>query len=279
MNVSAAAAEIQAAKTEGLSILDILGKQSVQTVLFTLLIFLTGWFLIKYAVRLLKRVLSRRNTLDPSVRGVLVSALRAVLVFLLLLTCADRLGLPTTSLLTVVGALGLALSLALQSSLSNLAGGIFILTTKPFVTGEFIDAAGQSGTVTRIGFIHTQLNTIDNKQVYIPNGTISSSTVVNYSREQRRQLELNIPVPYDCSLKDARAVIERAVASDARIKETPYIRTWDLNSAAVSIKIRVWCLAEDYFELRSVLLENIKCGLDEAHISIPADRLDVRVKE
>lgn len=279
MNVSAAAAEMQAAKTEGLNILDILEKQSVQTVLFTLLIFLIGWFLIKYAVLLLKRVLSRRTTLDPSVRGVLVSALRGVLVFLLLLTCADRLGLPTTSLLTVVGALGLALSLALQSSLSNLAGGIFILTTKPFVTGEFIDAAGQSGTVVRIGFIHTQLNTLDNKQVYIPNGTVSSSTIINYSREQRRQLELNIPIPYDCSLKEARAVIERAVASDARIMETPYIRTWDLTSASVSIKIRVWCSAEDYFELRSALLESIKFGLDEAHISIPADRLDVRIKE
>ncbi|MEA5038947.1 MAG: mechanosensitive ion channel family protein [Clostridiaceae bacterium] len=279
MDISATMAAAQTAESEGKSFLDILQKQSVQTILFTLLIFLIGWFLIKYAVRLMDRVLSRHQTLDHSVRMVVLKALRAVLVFLLALTCADRLGLPTTSLLTLVGALGLAFSLALQSSLSNLAGGIFILTTKPFVTGDYIEVAGQGGTVTQIGFIHTRLNTIENKQIYIPNGTVSSSTITNYSHEDRRQLDINIPVPYDCSLKEARKVIETVVSADERVLETPYIRTWDLNASAVNIKVRVWCLAKDLWELRSALLENIKIELDEAHISIPFDQLDVHLKQ
>lgn len=277
MSISAAASAGQTAETQSRSVLDILQKQSVQTILVTLAIFLIGWFLIKYAVRLLNRVFARHQSLDPSVRSVALSSLRAVLVFFLILTCADRLGLPTTSLLTMVGALGLALSLALQSSLANLAGGIFILTTTPFVTGDFIEVAGQSGTVTKIGFIHTRLNTMDNKQVYIPNGTVSSSTVVNYSHENRRRLDFVIPVPYECSLKEARAIIEKVVASDDRIQDEPYIRTWELSSSAVNIMVRVWCAAENYFELRAALFENIKIGLDEAHISIPYDQLDVHI--
>lgn len=279
MNISAAASAAQNAESEGRSLLNVLQKQSVQTILVTIGILIVGWVLIKYAVRLLNRVLSRYDALDVSVRSVLLSTLRVALVFLLILTCADRLGLPTTSLLTVVGALGLALSLALQSSLSNLAGGIFILTTKPFVTGDFIDVAGQSGTVTKIGFIHTRLNTIDNKQVFIPNGTVSTASVVNYSNEARRQIDLTIPVPYECSLKEARTVIEKAASCDARVQEAPYIRVWELNASSVAVKVRVWCEAKDYMELRCALLEGIKIALDDAGISIPYDRLDVHIKQ
>lgn len=263
---------------EAKSILRILERQSVQNILMTLLILAVGWFLIKHFVRLLDRLISRRETLDRSVQKALLSVMRGVLVFILLLTCADRLGLPTTSLITLLGTLGLAFSLALQSSLSNLAGGLFILTTKPFVTGDFIDVAGQSGTVSRIGFIHTMLNTLDNKQIYLPNGTVSSAVIVNYSHEQRRQLDLEIPVPYNCSLKAARDVITAAVSGDERVLETPYIRTWGLSASAVTIKVRVWCAAADYFDLRSDLLERIKLALDEAHISIPFDQLDVHIK-
>jgi len=266
------------AAAEAKSALNILEKQSVRSILIALLVFVIGWFLIKYFVRLLEKVLTRRAALDASVRGAILSVCRGVLVFVLLLTCADRLGLPTTSLITLLGTLGLALSLAMQSSLANLAGGLFIMTTKPFVTGDFIDVAGQSGTVSKIGFIHTMLNTLDNKQIFIPNGTVSSSVVVNYSHEPRRQLDLDIPVPYECSLAAARAAIEQAVAAEPRVLEAPYIRTWALSASSVTVKVRVWCAAAEYFDLRAALLEGIKRALDDAHISIPYEQLDVHIK-
>lgn len=267
------------AAAEAKSALNILEKQSVRSILIALLVFVIGWFLIKYFVRLLEKVLTRRAALDASVRGAILSVCRGVLVFVLLLTCADRLGLPTTSLITLLGTLGLALSLAMQSSLANLAGGLFIMTTKPFVTGDFIDVAGQSGTVSKIGFIHTMLNTLDNKQIFIPNGTVSSSVVVNYSHEPRRQLDLDIPVPYECSLAAARAAIEQAVAAEPRVLEAPYIRTWALSASSVTVKVRVWCAAAEYFDLRAALLEGIKRALDDAHISIPYEQLDVHIKQ
>jgi len=267
------------AAAEAKSALNILEKQSIRSILIALLVFVIGWFLIKYFVRLLEKVLTRRAALDASVRGAILSVCRGVLVFVLLLTCADRLGLPTTSLITLLGTLGLALSLAMQSSLANLAGGLFIMTTKPFVTGDFIDVAGQSGTVSKIGFIHTMLNTLDNKQIFIPNGTVSSSVVVNYSHEPRRQLDLDIPVPYECSLAAARAAIEQAVAAEPRVLEAPYIRTWALSASSVTVKVRVWCAAAEYFDLRAALLEGIKRALDDAHISIPYEQLDVHIKQ
>ena len=267
------------AAAEAKSALNILEKQSVRSILIALLVFVIGWFLIKYFVRLLEKVLTRRAALDASVRGAILSVCRGVLVFVLLLTCADRLGLPTTSLITLLGTLGLALSLAMQSSLANLAGGLFIMTTKPFVTGDFSDVAGQSGTVSKIGFIHTMLNTLDNKQIFIPNGTVSSSVVVNYSHEPRRQLDLDIPVPYECSLAAARAAIEQAVAAEPRVLEAPYIRTWALSASSVTVKVRVWCAAAEYFDLRAALLEGIKRALDDAHISIPYEQLDVHIKQ
>ena len=264
---------------EASKILSILEKQSVVNILITLLIFVVGWFLIKYLVRIVDRLISRRDHLDVSVRGALVSVIRWVLIFILLLTCADRLGLPTTSLITLLGTLGLALSLAMQNSLANLAGGLFILTTKPFQTGDYIEVGGQGGTVSKVGFIHTMLNTLDNKQIYIPNGTVSSSTIVNYSNEERRQLDLDIPVPYECSLAEARDLIFRAASAQEGVLEAPYVRTWALSASSVTIKVRVWCLANEYFNLRAELLERIKLALDDGHIAIPYDQLDVHIKQ
>lgn len=253
--------------------------ETLRNLLGALLFLLVGWILIKYLVKLVSRLMSRRNDLDASIQSMVCTILRGALLFLLLLCCADQLGLPTTSIITLVGTFGLAFSLALQSSLSNLAGGIFILTSKPFVTGDFITAGDVSGTVTKIGFIHTLLNTMDNRQIYVPNGTISGASIINFSRETRRQIELTIPVPYECSLQDAKSVIEAAVAKETRIEEDPFIRTWNLSASSVDILIRVWCPAPLYWEVRSALLEEIKNDLDSAGIAIPYNQLDVHVRQ
>jgi Small-conductance mechanosensitive channel len=244
--------------------------------LATLLVFIVGYFVIKYLCRMLDRLFLKTDRLDRSLERLIVSVLRWGLLFLLGIICADRLGIPTASLVTVLGAAGLAFSLALQNSLSNLAGGIFILTTKPFRTGDYIAVAGTEGTVETIGLIHTHLHAIDNRSVYVPNSAIMAGNVTNYT-ESRRRLDLLIPVPYECSLEQAKRVIARVASADSRVQGEPFVRVWELSSSSVDIKLRVWCAGADYWELRSSMLEAVKIALDEEGISIPYSHLNIHV--
>ncbi len=245
--------------------------------LSTIIFFVLGWFAIKIVISLLRKFFDKNDKLDCSVEKMLLAVVRAALLFVLFLGCADHLGFSTTSVITLAGSLGLAFSLAMQSSLANVAGGIFILTSKPFTTGDYIVSGDISGTVVSIGFIHTQINTVDNQQIYVPNGTISAANIINLSREARRRVDLSIPVPYDCSLEKAKAVITDAVSKETRIEADPFIRTWNLNAHSVEIVVRAWCSADDYWEVRSNLLELIKFALDDNGIAIPFNQLDVHI--
>ena len=259
-----------------------LAKLNLQSILAAVVIFLVGFAVIKWACKLLNTLLARNEKLDPSIRGIGVNAIRILLLFLLILTCAQKLGLPTDSIITLLGTFGLAFSLAMQNSLSNLAGGLFILGSKPFETGDYIDVPGAEGTVSKVGFIHTILTTVDNKQIHVPNSTITGSIVTNYSQCETRRVDLTIPVSYACSLEQAKKVIEGVIAKDDRVLQqpaAPFVRVWNLGDSAVEIIVRVWCKAGDYWELRSALLENIKNTLDQEGIVIPYSQLDVHLIE
>ena len=260
------------------NIQNFLAGELVVNLLTTVIFLVLGFSAIKIICMLMRKFFEKSNALDPSVERILVTLVRGALIFVLLLGCADHLGFSTTSILTLAGSLGLAFSLALQNSLANVAGGIFILTSKPFVTGDFIESGDVSGTVTSIGFIHTMLNTVNNQQIYVPNGTISAANIINYSRETRRRIDLTIPGPYDCSLEQAKKVITDAVLTETRIEADPFIRTWNLNAHAVDIVVRAWCASNVYWEVRSNPLEQIKFALDANGISIPAGQLDVHIR-
>lgn len=235
---------------------------------------------IKYVGKLMARALEK-STLDPSVKSLAVSVMRGLLYFVLVLILAQQLNIPVTSLVTLLGAFGLAVSLALQNSLANLAGGIFILVTKPFVTGDYIEVTdGASGTVDSIGFIYTVVKTVDNRRIYLPNGSISSDKITNYSAEENRRLEMTFPVPYECDAAAARTLIEETLMQDGRIMRdpAPYVRVWTLGASAVDILCRVWVKNAEYFEVRSDALVRVKAALEQNGISIPYNQLDVRVR-
>ncbi len=254
-----------------------LRKLNLEVIIGAAIIFVIGYVLIKWVAKILTKVLARNPKLDPSIRALVVTVCRILLFFLLVLTCADKLGLPTTSIITLLGTFGLAFSLAMQNSLSNLAGGLFILVSKPFETGDYISVPGADGTVTQIGFIHTLLTTPDDKLIHVPNSTITGNTVVNYSQSPVRKVELTIPVPYECSLEQAKAVIRAVVEADGRVLEGGVIRVENLSASSVDIFLRLPCKSTDYWDLRSALLENIKVALDRAGISIPYNQLDVHL--
>ena len=235
---------------------------------------------IKYVGKLVARALEK-SALDPSVKSLIVSVFRGLLYFVLVLILAQQLNIPVTSLVTLLGAFGLAVSLAMQNSLANLAGGIFILVTKPFATGDYIEVSGgESGTVDSIGFIYTIVKTVDNRRIYIPNGSISADKITNYSAEENRRLEMTFSVSYDCDAAAARTLIEETLMQDGRIMPDPppYVRVWNLGPSAVDILCRVWVKNAEYFEVRSDALVRVK-GVLEAHgINIPYRQLDVYVR-
>lgn len=262
------------------AVLTTLSRLSFGVILHLVFTVAVGLVAIHYLVRLFSRLIGR-TSLDPSVCSLAAGVLRGLLWFVLVLIIAPQLGIQVTSLITLLGAFGLAVSLAMQTSLSNLAGGIFVLVSKPFVTGDFIEVSGgASGTVDSIGFIHTVIKTIDNHRIYIPNGALSADKIVNYSAEQNRRLEMTFSVCYECDAGQARQLIERTLLEDERIMRSPepFVRVWNLGASAVEILCRVWVKNADYWEVRSAALERVKKALEQAGINIPYNQLDVRLR-
>ncbi len=164
----------------------------------------------------------------------------------------------------------------MQDSLKNVAGGILLLSSKPFSTGDFIEIGAVSGTVQEVGVWHTILVTADNKRIYIPNSKVSDDTVVNYSVQDKRRIDLLFSVSYDCDLDAAQAVISDTIRRDGRVlgePEEPFVRVWELSPRSVEIMTRIWCRAEDYWELRSAVLGSVKLAFDRAGIKIPHEYL------
>ncbi|MDR0952007.1 MAG: mechanosensitive ion channel family protein [Oscillospiraceae bacterium] len=260
----------------------VLSNLQVTKLLSAVIILLLGLLLVNILSKILRKLLKKSGRLDLSLREFLLKTIKLLLYFVLFIIIASQLGIPITSLITILGALGLAVSLALQDSLSNVAGGLFLLSSKPFSTGDFIEAGAFSGTVAEIGVIHTVLVTIDNRRIYIPNGKLADETVVNFSVADKRRIDLTFPVAYESDLAKARAVIEGTIAKDTRVlsePEPPFVRVWELSDSSVDIMTRFWCKTEDYWELRSAALESVKGALDSAGVSIPYNHLTVEMKK
>ena len=159
------------------------------------------------------RTSEKLNKIDNSLRSFMISFSSVVLYIVLFITVAVILGIPTTSFITMLASCGVAIGLALQGSLSNFAGGIMILLFKPFKVGDYIDAAGESGTVTEISVVYTELLSVDNKRIIIPNGTITNSVIENYSAENIRRVDFTFNTAFDCDIEKVKKVITEILES------------------------------------------------------------------
>ncbi len=244
------------------------------------LVFVIGWLLIKLVNKLVGKAFSRTKV-DPILYTFALTATRIVLYVLLALTCLDMMGVKTTSLLTALGAAGLAVSLALQSSLSNLAGGVVLLVTKPFGKGDYVSIGDTEGTVHQIGLIHTILITFDNKRVYIPNGDISGSRITNFTAEAKRRLDLVFSIGYDDDVEKAKAAILQVLAQNplALLEPSPLVRVCAHSASSLDIACKVWVATENYWNLNFDLYEEVKAAFDREGIHIPFNQLDLHVVE
>ena len=242
---------------------------------------LVGLALIKGGVKLLSRQLFK-SKLDESLKPFIISAVSVGLKLLLVVSVVGILGIPTASFVAILGSFGLALGLAFQGSLSNLAGGVLLLTMRPFKVGDYIEGAGYSGTVKAIQILYTELVTPDNKMIYIPNGNLSNSGIVNYSVNDTRRVDFTFGVGYEVDNHHVLQTLERIVSAHPLIliDPEPFMRLSGHGDSAVDYTVRVWTKAEDYWTVHFDLMEKVKTTFDDEKISIPYPQMDIHaIKE
>ncbi|MCK5091939.1 MAG: mechanosensitive ion channel [Gammaproteobacteria bacterium] len=241
-------------------------------------LWIVGKWIAKKLVRLSRRLMAKAQ-LDEMLIKFAGNIIYTVLLIVVGIAALDQLGIKTTSLLAVFGAAGLAVGLALKDSLANFSSGVLLILFRPFKVGDFIEAAGVLGTVDEVRIFSTILHTPDNRQVIVPNGQIYGGTIVNFSANSTRRIDLVIGIGYEDDLRKARDIIETIVKNDDRILEEPepYVALGELADSSINIDLRPWVNRSDYLAVKSSLLENIKTSFDENGISIPYPQQDVHL--
>lgn len=245
-----------------------------------ILILLIGRFLVRVAVRIVRRIMGRAKV-DPTLIQFTGSVIGGLLFLIVIIAAVDRLGVDTTSFIALIGAAGLAVGLALQNSLSNFAAGIMLILFKPFKVGDYIEAADTAGSVKGIQLFSTLLNTPDNRLVIVPNGAIYSNTIVNYSALPTRRIDLIVRVAYGNDLAEIKNLIARLMAEDERILKdpAPIVRVADLTDAGVELLLRPWVEKDNYWAVRWKLMEGIKLAFDEKGFSFALPRRDIHLRQ
>lgn len=243
-----------------------------------IVVFVVGRKLIKWSKKWINTS-KKLDNLDVGVRSFVSSFASVALTAILFITVAMILGIPTTSFITALASCGVAIGLALQGSLSNLAGGLMILLFKPFKVGDYIKTPDAEGTVSNITVMYTILCTPDNKMITIPNGTLTNSVIENYSAVTNRRVDLVFTTDYNCNIDEVKDILMKAVNEHELVLKEPeaFARLSAHGDSALEFTVRAWCRTEDYWDVRFDLLETVKKEFDENNISIPYPQLDVHL--
>ena len=239
---------------------------------------IVGLWTINLLVRMLTKQMKSKKV-ELSLQHFLESLFGIMLKVMLFITVISMFGVEMTSFIAVLAGAGLAIGLALQGSLSNFAGGVLILLFKPFKVEDLIEAQGYLGTVHKIQIFNTILKTPDNKTVIIPNGPLSNSSVVNYTTEPQRRVDMTFGIGYNDDIKKAKKVLSSIISKDKRILKDPepQVVVSELGDSSVNFAVRVWCKGADYWNVRFAMHENVKLEFDKNKISIPFPQSDVHI--
>lgn len=258
----------------------ILGSLTLTGIISALLTLLGCLLAKKILLRLLSKGFSRTR-LDARLTRFALKAVNAVLWVVILLILCDTLGINISSLLALFSVVGLAFSLALQDSLSNLASGIMLLASHPFKPGDYIEAGGQEGTVQTTGVIYTQLVTPDNKRIHVPNSAISAGKIVNYSSEPNRRVDITVSASYDDATQKVRAAILEAIGSCTGILQdpAPAVLLSDYGDSAITYTVRVWTKNADYWPVTAALREEIRESFARSGVTMTYNHLNVHLMQ
>ncbi|MEZ5878722.1 MAG: mechanosensitive ion channel [Tepidamorphaceae bacterium] len=250
------------------------------SVVGALLILVLGLMAASWLSRLTRSALERTGRIDATLTSFLSKIVKYAVWVLVFVTVLSEFGVKTTSILAALGAAGLAIGLALQGTLSNIAAGIMILILRPFNTGEYIEVDGIAGTVEEIGLFSTQLKRSDGLFLMVPNSKLWGASVLNYSRNPTRRFELVVGIDYGDDMKQAREILLELAKADSRVLENPAPVSFvnSLDDSSVGIALRAWIGSADYLATTWDLTEEAKSRFDKAGISIPFPQLDINQK-
>ncbi len=253
-----------------------MGMNTGKSIIVALVVFIIGRYIVRFINKLVAQMLERRNV-EPTIQSFLKSFLNILLITLLVITVVGSLGVNTTSFAALLASAGVAVGMALSGNLQNLAGGIILLIFKPYKVGDFIDAQGVSGTVKAIQIFHTILTTPDNKEIYVPNGALSSGNVVNYSKNATRRVEFIIGVEYGSDIEKVKEVTLNLIKSDSRILQepAPFMAVSELAASSVDFTIRVWVNSSDYWGVSFDMKERIYTEYNKQGIGFPFPQLQI----
>ncbi len=235
-----------------------------------LAILIIGLFVIGLLVKMSKKIMKKAGV-DLTLQKFLGNLAGWALKILLIVTVISQLGVETTSFAAILAAAGLAVGLALQGSLANFAGGVLIMIFKPFKLGDLVEAQGEIGVVKEIEIFTTKLTGLSNKEIIIPNASLSNGNIVNYTTEGTRRVDLVIGVSYDADIKKTKEVLLNVLTSHPKVLKDPApgVTVSELADSSVNFAVRPWCKTEHYWDVYFEVTENVKLELDKAGIEIP----------
>lgn len=252
----------------------------LRKIITILLLFVGCMVVMKVVLKVVDRAFLRLD-MEKSLHTFIHAALRVILWLITLCIVLDYIGVPMTSLVALLGVIGLAVSLAIQGTLSNLAGGIQVLVSQPFKAGDYVEAGGISGTVKEVGLAYTKLTTIDNKVISVPNGQISAEKIINYTTAEQRRVDLKFNASYDDAPEQVIAAIKAVIGAHPKALFTPepFVRVSAYQDSSIEYTVRVWCATGDYWDLYYDLLEQVKAAFDARGIEMTYNHLNVHLVE
>ena len=255
-------------------------EQITMNLICATLIFFVGLAVIKIILSIARKILNKTQ-IDVIIVSFLLSIARAALLLLVFIAVLKQLGFDTNSLVALIGAAGLAIGLALQSSLQNFAAGFMLIVFKPFKDGDYVELANTSGVVEKINIFSTTLRSADNKEITVSNGAIYGNTIVNYSARDTRRIDMVIGISYESDLKKAKELLVYIINQDARILKdpAPEVSVSELADSSVNFVVRPWVTNADYWNVKCALTENIKLTFDANGIIIPYPQMQVHLKK
>ena len=246
-------------------------------VIGAIVILIVGYFVSNWAYKRVYKVVSAQEQVDATIVPIIARIVKVVILILTIVIVLGNFGVETASLVAVLGVAGLAIGLALQGALSNVASGIMLLTFKPFGIGDFVGFGSSSGVVEEIGIFVTELRTLDNIAVTVPNSQVWGGAIINYSRKETRRVDMVFGIHYDDDIDKAFKIIKEAINEDERVLEEPQplIAVGELGDSSVDIMVRPWTKNADWWQFKLDMTKKIKQRFDEENITIPFPQRDV----
>lgn len=257
-----------------------IGKITLGHIFAAIITFVIGYIIARILLKIINGILDK-SKIEKTLNRFLKIVIKCVVYFMLAVIVIDSLGISATSLVAVFSVFGLAISLAAQNSLSNFAGGVLLMVFKPFAVDDYVEVAGRSGTINEIGLIYTKLTTFDNKVIYIPNSDISSKDIVNYTKQEKRRVDLKFNVSYEIPIPMVKKAILEAVDAVSHIlpEPAPFVNVAEYKESSIEYVVRVWTKTEDYWDVYNKLIEEVKDSFDRNHVEMTYNHLNVHVIE